>query len=154
MTQGRSTSEFVTRVSLEGRHYCDNAAITCVDFRFRIPDQQFLTSYFGTEDYDLFRWPGPARSTLLDPRFKDRLVERIKQVCIGLHRVKRFVVLLHWDCGAYGGSRSFTTSQAEETAYINDALKVKETLQRECPWVTVEVAYSHHHDGQLTYRLL
>ncbi|MFH0873993.1 MAG: carbonic anhydrase [Candidatus Komeilibacteria bacterium] len=132
-------------------HTCEAAAISCVDFRFRVEDQRFLEKHFGTPDFDLFRWPGPARSMILDPRFKDRLVEQIRNVCVNLHQVKWFVVLGHWDCGAYGGSAKFSSPKEEEAAYVRDLAMVRLLLQGALPGVAIEVFYSKLADGKLYY---
>lgn len=114
-------------------HECPLAVIKCVDFRFRKSDQEFVERGLGFEDFDLYCWPGSAKDVLKNNGFKTSFVEYIVSVSRGLHNIRKLLLLWHWDCGGYGGSKAFSSASEEEAAYIRDMTTVREMLKKELP---------------------
>lgn len=114
-------------------HECPLVVIKCIDFRFRKTDQEFVERGLGFENFDLFAWPGAAKDVLKNNGFKTSFIESIISVCRGLHKVKKLLLLWHWDCGAYGGSKAFSSVAEEKAAYLKDINTVKDMLSKELP---------------------
>ncbi len=65
------------------------------------------------------------------------------------------MLLWHWDCGAYGGSKAFDSVQAEEDIYIRDVNTVKDILLRELPEdIKIIMAYSKIAPQGLEYKTI
>ncbi|MCR4280529.1 MAG: hypothetical protein NUV82_03845 [Candidatus Komeilibacteria bacterium] len=136
-------------------HHCDLAVIKCIDFRFRESDQEFIRSTFSTEDFDMFAWPGAAKQSLDSSIWKNDFIAKVKNVCIGLHGVRKLVLLWHWDCGGYGGSKAFASESAEESKYRSDLQTVKDSLVKHLPDLEIEMAYSKAiAEDELEYTLI
>ena len=125
------------------KHECSLAIIKCVDFRFRESDQEFVVKGLGFADFDIYSWPGVAKAVLRLNGFKRELVENLVSVSRGLHNIKKLLLLWHWDCGGYGGSKAFASSQEEEDVYRKDLQAVKDILAKELPAdLEIIMAYS------------
>lgn len=137
------------------KHECPLAVIKCVDFRFRSSDQEFVERGLGFADFDLYAWPGSAKEVLLNNGFKKSFIEKIVKVSIGLHHVKKLLLLWHWDCGGYGGSQNFKSASEEEAAYQKDLRAVKDILAQELPQdLEIILAYSKTGPQGLEYIVL
>jgi len=137
------------------KHECPLAVIKCVDFRFRRSDQEFVESGLGYKDFDLYSWPGSAKDVLKNNGFKVSFAEKIVAVSKNLHNVKKLLLLWHWDCGAYGGSKNFTGASEEEAAYLKDLQTVKEMLVKDLPQdLEILMAYSKPAPQGLEYILI
>ena len=99
------------------KHECPLAVIKCVDWRFRESDQEFIYKGLGFEDFDLYAWPGAAKEVLKDNGFKRSFTEKVVAVSKNLHNIKKLLLLWHWDCGGYGGSKAFKTPEEEQETY-------------------------------------
>lgn len=134
------------------KHECPLAVIKCVDFRFRESDQEFIEKGLGFKDFDLYSWPGSAKDVLKNNGFKTDFVDKIVSVSIGLHSIKKLLLLWHWDCGAYGGSKKFSSDDDQEAAYIKDMTTVRDMLAKELPDdLEIIIAYSKSAPQGLEY---
>jgi len=136
-------------------HECPLAVIKCVDFRFREPDQEFVVKGLGYRHFDLYSWPGSAKEVLKNNGFKTSLADKIISVSRNLHNIKKFLLLWHWDCGAYGGSSAFASAEAEEEQYRKDLMAVRDILAKELPDdLEIVMAYSKVVPQGLSYKLV
>lgn len=137
------------------KHECPLAVIKCVDWRFRTSDQEFVEQGLGFNDFDLYSWPGSAKEVLKNNGFKTSLVDKIVSVSKNLHNVKKFLLLWHWDCGGYGGSKAFESAEEEEQTYIKDITTVRDILTRELPDdIEIIMAYSKIVPQGLEYKTI
>jgi|GEM_PF-896033 len=136
------------------KHHCDLAVLKCIDFRFREVDQLFITEQFGVTDFDLVAWPGAAKSVVHDEVMRKKVVTTIKNVCCELHGIKKLVILNHWDCGGYGGSKAFVSTEAEVAAYCSDLTQAKQALEAHLSGVEIVTAYSQMSDSGLQYHII
>lgn len=137
------------------KHECPLVVIKCVDFRFRETDQEFVVRGLGFEDFDLFAWPGSAKDVLKNNGFKTSFIEYIVSVSRGLHNVKKLLLLWHWDCGGYGGSKNFSSPEEEENTYLGDMNTVKDMLAKELPDdLEIIMAYSKSAPQGLEYKVV
>ncbi len=137
------------------KHDCPLAVIKCVDFRFRKSDQEFVETGLGYEDFDLYSWPGSAKEVLKDNGFKKSFIDKIISVSKNLHSIQKLLLLWHWDCGGYGGSKAFNSAEEEEQVYINDMRNVKNMLEKDLPEdIEIIMAYSKPAQEGLEYTVV
>jgi len=85
------------------RYQCDAAIIWCFDNRFDLGFRKFLKR-IGVANSDPIKIAGGAKSLASPDRESDRefVLEQIRK-SIRLHGTRRVILMLHSDCGAYGG---------------------------------------------------
>jgi len=86
-----------------GDYHCDAAVVWCFDNRFNLGFTKFLRR-MGVVNPDPIKIAGGAKSLASPERETDRefVLEQIRK-SIRLHRTRRVILMLHSDCGAYGG---------------------------------------------------
>jgi len=134
------------------KHECPLAVIKCVDWRYRASDQEFVTNGLGFADFDLYAWPGSAKDVLKNNGFKTDFTDKIVSVSKNIHGVKKLLLLWHWDCGAYGGSKKFNSPEEEEEQYKKDLATVRDMLVKDLPEdLEIILAYSKRTPQGLEY---
>ncbi len=89
------------------RYICDAAIVWCFDNRFELGFHKFLKRS-GIIHTDPIKIAGGAKS-LASPKIEsDRefVLDQIRS-SINLHGTKNVILMLHSDCGAYGGLEAF-----------------------------------------------
>ncbi len=84
-------------------YHCDAAVLWCFDNRFQLAFNKFLKR-LGMSNTDVIKIAGGAKSLASPEREADRefALEQIR-TSIRLHGTKLVLLMLHSDCGAYGG---------------------------------------------------
>jgi len=137
------------------QHSCELAVIQCIDFRFRQSDQEAIEKGLDIKNFDLIRIPAPAKSLIENEQLSPEIVSIITNVCCGLHKVEKILVLGHWDCGGYGGSSSFSSAKDEEEKYVADLKKAQAVLLETFPRQEIIIGYSRENqEGGLDYFLI
>jgi hypothetical protein len=124
----------------------DAAVVWCFDNRCNLVLGKFLRR-IGIEKSDRIMVAGGAKclaSPAEDPD-RDFVLKQIR-ISIALHQTRRVILMLHSDCGAYGGLAAFggdpqveAEKQAEELRRAAAALRgVFPELQVECYFVDFE----------------
>lgn len=134
-------------------HHADIAVLSCLDFRFRQADQEAIEK-LGYKNVDWFRWPGVTKPMLASENFFELFCQAIENVSIKLHHVNKILLLCHWDCGGYGGSKSFSSEEEEEAKYQSDLKQAKEKLQARFSDLEILIGYSKVSGDELYYYLL
>ena len=128
------------------RHYiADAAVVMCFDLRFNLTFHKFLKSV-GVRHYDLIKVAGGAKC-LSSPEAESEqgfVLDQLKK-SIRLHQTKRVVLMVHADCGAYGGSEAFETDDAEATHLEAELQTATAVLRNAIPHVTVEAYFVDFH---------
>ncbi|MDQ6826826.1 MAG: hypothetical protein M3Z14_06470 [Candidatus Eremiobacteraeota bacterium] len=85
------------------RYHCGAAIVCCFDNRFDLGFRKFLKRN-GVENSDPIKIAGGAKSLVSPTRESDRefVIEQIR-ISARLHGTKRAILMVHSDCGAYGG---------------------------------------------------
>jgi carbonic anhydrase len=85
------------------KYHCDAAIVWCFDNRFDLGFRKFLKK-IGVENADPIKVAGGAKSLASPEHEGDRefILDQI-QKSIRLHGTDRVILMLHSDCGAYGG---------------------------------------------------
>ncbi len=134
-------------------HQAEAMLITCIDFRFHQATINYVRDNLAT-DFDLLTIPGVAKNFAEENQSAKEAIRIIKEVSLPLHQIKKIIVMNHWDCGGYGGSKSFSSEEEEENQYKNDLLKAKEFLTQEFSQLEVLIGYSKVTDDQLNFVML
>src|ERR1700734_4033601 len=85
------------------RYQCDAAVLWCFDNRFDLGFRKFLNR-IGVKNSDPIRVAGGAKCLASPERETDRefVLEQIR-TSMRLHDTRRVILMVHSDCGAYGG---------------------------------------------------
>ncbi|HUZ93139.1 MAG TPA: hypothetical protein VNG29_04055 [Candidatus Paceibacterota bacterium] len=115
-------------------HYEADAFIAwCFDDRFS-PLLAELKKGFGHSDDEKFAG-GAKELASSDPSAH---LDQIRKSIL-LHKTKRVVLMVHMDCGAYGGSKKFNNNHKAEQDYLASELNAAEqNVKKEFPDIEVE----------------
>src|SRR6202035_3579602 len=85
------------------KYHCDAAILWCFDNRFELGFRKFLKRV-GVANSDPIKIAGGAKCLASPDRESDRefVLEQIR-LSIRLHCTRRVILMVHSDCGAYGG---------------------------------------------------
>lgn len=119
-------------------HYVAAACVVwCFDDRF----SGLLDAFFGAKDFDLIKVAGGAKVLAegLSPE-RDFVLSQIK-TSVHLHGAKRIALMLHRDCGAYGGSKNFADADSEKGDLADKLVVAKQVAARMIPGVPISVYF-------------
>jgi carbonic anhydrase len=141
---------FVTFDSPKEHYTADACVVWCFDDRF-----YKLLKAFGKQEgfahIDLVKIAGGAKalaSTDAASPDRDFVLNQIK-TSARLHGTKRVVLMLHRDCGAYGGSKGFADAEAERDELVKQLHQTRDFVKKELqdgPGISVD-AYLAEFDG-------
>jgi hypothetical protein len=85
------------------KYHCDAAIVWCFDNRFELGFRKFLKRV-GVVNSDPIKIAGGAKCLASPEHESDRqfVLEQLRK-SIRLHGTRRIILMLHSDCGAYGG---------------------------------------------------
>ena len=115
-------------------HYAANACVVwCFDDRF-----YKLLKAFGKQEgfshIDLVKIAGGAKALATGAEGaspdRDFVLNQIK-TSARLHGTKRVVLMLHRDCGAYGGSKSFADADVEKAELVTQLHQAQDLVKKE-----------------------
>ena len=116
------------------KYLCDAAILCCFDNRFEQGFHQFLQR-IGVAHPDAIKIAGGAKCMASPERASDRdfVLEQIRKSML-LHGTKRVILMVHSDCGAYGGLAAgfHGDSQAE-------AIHHEQGLQRAAAYLSAAI---------------
>jgi carbonic anhydrase len=134
-------------ISSREHYVADAAVVWCFDYRFDVVFRKLLKR-IGVLNTDSIRIAGGAKHLVSPERESDRefVLDQIRK-SIKLHATKKVVLMLHSDCGAYGGLRAFNGDANLEASHHNSELqKAAAFLKSQIPELTVK-AYFVDFDG-------
>ena len=100
------------------KYHCDAAILWCFDNRFELGFRKFLKR-LGVVNSDPIKIAGGAKVLASPEHEADRefVLEQIRK-SMRLHGTRRVILMLHSDCGAYGGlAGGFRGDSAAEAAH-------------------------------------
>jgi carbonic anhydrase len=125
------------------KYHCDAAIVWCFDNRFELGFRKFLKRV-GVVNSDPIKIAGGAKCLATPEQESDRqfVLEQLRK-SIRLHGTRRIILMLHSDCGAYGGlAAGFQGDVERERANHRAELKLAaETLAAAIPDVEVETYF-------------
>jgi hypothetical protein len=123
------------------RYESDAAVVWCYDHRF---DQVFrkLLKRIGIEFPDPVRIAGGAKTLASPARESDRefVLEQIR-LSMELHRTKTVILMLHSDCGAYGGLNAFENAESEAENHRQEMHRAARYLKEKFPQLTIKAFF-------------
>jgi carbonic anhydrase len=122
------------------KYHCDAAIVWCFDNRFELGFRKFLKR-IGVVNSDPIKVAGGAKCLASPDQESERefVLEQIRK-SMRLHGTRRVILMLHSDCGAYGGlANGFGNDPAAEKVYHRDELaRAADCLGQAIPGVQVE----------------
>jgi len=121
------------------KYHCDAAILWCFDNRFELGFRKFLKR-LGIMNSDPIKIAGGAK-VLASPEHesdRDFVLDQIRK-SIRLHGTKRVILMLHSDCGAYGGlAAGFRgNATAEATHHEAELRRAAANLRAAIPGIEV-----------------
>jgi carbonic anhydrase len=125
------------------KYHCDAAIVWCFDNRFNLGFQKFLKR-IGVEHSDPIKIAGGAKNLASPEQESDRefVVDQIRK-SVRLHGTRRVILMVHSDCGAYGGlAKGFGgDTRAEAVHHKVELEKAAAFAERALPGLTVETYF-------------
>jgi carbonic anhydrase len=125
------------------KYHCDAAIVWCFDNRFNLGFSKFLKR-IGVANADPIKVAGGAKCLASPELERDRefVMEQIRK-SIRLHGTTLAVLMLHSDCGAYGGlAGGFSGDASAEAEHHDKELQLAAAnLRREIPGIGVEAYF-------------
>lgn len=124
--------------SPRGRYKADAAIVWCFDHRFDVVLHK-LTKRINVEFFDPIMVAGGAKCLAGDDLESDRqfVLEQIRKSIL-LHGTEQVLLMLHSDCGAYGGLGTFDNDTAREAEnHRQDLHRAVDFLQAEIPELAI-----------------
>jgi carbonic anhydrase len=121
------------------RYQCDAAIVWCFDNRFHLGFAKFLRR-IGIEKSDIIKIAGGAKC-LASPANEGEREFVLQQIrtSIRLHGTKLVILMVHSDCGGYGGLEAFGgDSRAEAQHHEGELQRAAAFLNSAIPEVAVE----------------
>jgi carbonic anhydrase len=126
-----------------GKYHCDAAIVSCFDDRFHLGFSKFLKR-LGISKSDHIKLAGGAKHLASPERETDRefVLEQIRK-SVRLHATRRVILMLHSDCGAYGGlDGGFENNAHAEARHHEDELRAAaEFLEKAIPGIGVQAYF-------------
>jgi carbonic anhydrase len=99
------------------KYHCDAAILWCFDNRFELGFRKFLKR-IGVTNSDPIKVAGGAKCLASPDQEADRefVLEQIRK-SIKLHGTRRVILMVHSDCGAYGGLAAFDQDTVVEAEH-------------------------------------
>jgi carbonic anhydrase len=125
------------------KYHCDAVVVWCFDNRFELGFRKFLTR-IGVFNTDPIKIAGGAKSLASPDQESDRtfVVEQIRK-SMRLHGTRKAILMLHSDCGAYGGlAGGFKgDSQAERENHRRDLRAAADWLHVQLPELSINTYF-------------
>jgi carbonic anhydrase len=126
-----------------GNYRCDAAVVCCFDSRFQLGFVKFLRRQ-GIANADVIKIAGGAKSLVSPERPSDRefVLGQIR-TSIRLHGTELVILMLHSDCGAYGGLEGGFGGNApiEAQHHEGELRRAAECVRKELPGLEVQTCF-------------
>jgi hypothetical protein len=121
-------------------YQCDAAILWCFDHRFDLGFRKFLKRS-GVVNMDPIKVAGGAKSLASPEKESDRefVLDQIRK-SIRLHQTPRVILMVHSDCGAYGGlaGKFHGDTTAEAKHHEHELRRAAANLKEAIPEIEVE----------------
>jgi Putative carbonic anhydrase len=118
---------------------CDGAVVWCYDQRFELVLRKLLKR-MGVQHPDHIRVAGGAKclASPEPPAERDFVLDQIGK-SVRLHATGRVVLMVHSDCGAYGGLAAFGgDAEAELRHHANELQAAADCLRQNFPALAID----------------
>jgi len=124
------------------RYKCDAAVVWCFDNRFELLLQK-IVKRLGLRYYDPIRIAGGTKYLASPGHEYERqfVLEQIR-LSMRLHQTKTVILMLHSDCGAYGGLAAFDNDrQREAENHRQEMHRAADYLKAQVPELNVKAFF-------------
>ena len=124
------------------KYRCDAAVIWCFDNRFHIVLNKFLKK-LGIEHSDPIEIAGGAKCLATPDLESERefVLEQIRK-SMNLHSTRRVILMVHSDCGAYGGLEKFSGDRdAERVHHREELLRASRSLAAAISGIAIDTYF-------------
>jgi hypothetical protein len=125
------------------KYLCDAAILWCFDNRFELGFRKFLKRV-GVANSDPIKIAGGAKCLASPDHEGERefVLEQIRK-SIRLHGTRRVILMVHSDCGAYGGlAEGFGgDARVEAEHHLTELRRAAENLRKAIPGVEVDAYF-------------
>lgn len=125
------------------KYHCDAAIVWCFDNRFELGFRKFLKRV-GVVNSDPIKIAGGAKCLASPDQESERefVLEQLRK-SIRLHGTRRAILMLHSDCGAYGGLADGFQGDAdrERTHHREELARAATNLARAIPGIEIETYF-------------
>src|SRR5271156_2396856 len=125
------------------KYHCDAAILWCFDNRFELGFRKFLKRN-GVANSDPIKVAGGAKCLASPEQETERefVLEQIRK-SMRLHGTRRVILMVHSDCGAYGGlAGGFGGDTRAEAEHHHEELRrAAESLRKAIPGVEVDAYF-------------
>jgi len=114
--------------------------LSCIDYRFWPEALPLLKKKVG--DFDLIELAGASKniSSPLHKADRHAVLESLR-TAIELHNAKTLILTNHLDCGAYGGSKNFSSYDKELDFHKKELQKAKKFVKRIFPKLKIKTLF-------------
>jgi carbonic anhydrase len=129
-------------------YHCDAAVVWCFDHRFELAFRKLLKRT-GVLHPDAIRIAGGAKCLATPDRESDRefVLDQIRK-SVRLHGTDSVVLMVHSDCGAYGGLAAFgSDAQAESRHHADELRRAAECVRQALPEISLVWCYYVDFEG-------
>ena len=137
---------FVRFESSKEHYAADACVVWCYDDRF----YKSLKAFGKQEKFDhidLVKIAGGAKALTGNASTdRDFVLNQIKTSAL-LHGTKRVILMLHRDCGAYGGSKNFANADVEKEEFGKQLSVARDFVKKEMPDISTVDAVFADFDG-------
>ncbi len=141
---GRERVRMIAPYKFKGVLGCDVAVIMCLDFRFRKESRACVRDSLKIPNFDLIGIPGATKSFLENAKVAWKAVN----VSYEKHNCRKFIVIHHMDCGAYGGSSVFLNAFMEESYHYEQMRSFEKKMFEQYQDVKVERIFARLTDDR------
>jgi carbonic anhydrase len=110
------------------KRFTDAIVIHCIDFRLQKYLDPWIQNRFGHDNYN--------RVSLAGGVLEFETISKQVEISVGLHKIKKVVLINHEDCGAYGAAGNYERHKTD----LEEAERKIEAL---FPGLDVETYYLH-----------
>ncbi|HVN03143.1 MAG TPA: carbonic anhydrase [Bryobacteraceae bacterium] len=124
-------------------YHADAAVVWCFDHRFNLGFAKFLKRS-GMATVDAIKLAGGAKSLASPERETDReFVLGQLQKSVRLHGTRRVILMVHSDCGGYGGLAAFGGDPAAEAKHHEEELRrAADYVAQQIPEIEVQAYFA------------
>lgn len=123
----------------QNTHHCPIFVLGCIDFRFRDRLSDYIKSQHGEVDFDEALLAGASKN-LIDGQTRDLALNQIR-ISHDLHQAKIIYLTNHIDCGAYGGSKAFSSKDEEVAKLSKDLKEAKKLVVEKYPDILIKMLF-------------
>lgn len=121
---------------LKKMHHWEILAISCIDGRFIKRTIEWLTEQTGgVFDY---RTEVGMTKAIIDCDSDRNACCGVIETSLRLHSIEGLYLIDHIDCGAYGGSKNFSSAEDERKFHIERLKKAAEILSKKYPHLAIK----------------